>query len=253
MREAWRILGLIATIMSICGVGGLAGLYAALTDWNWRSATSESHVPMPDEAASPGALGHTEEGQTYVVKSRAVGVESLSAGNAWHATPLPLPADQPWYLAGLTASIFPLDDTRAAFDPTASQPWSANLLASEPERSQPGQAKIQRHSANRPGSVLNEAQIASIRARLKFTPEQDRMWPAVEAALRSISYEKGAFARTRSARDGDRIVYIDLDGPEVQQLKAVALPLIMRLSEDQKREVKSLAHVMGLDGIADSF
>jgi hypothetical protein len=79
------------------------------------------------------------------------------------------------------------------------------------------------------------------------------MWPAVEAALRNISYEKGAFARTRSARDGDRIVYIGIDGQEVQQLKAIALPLIMRLSDDQKREIKSLAHVMDLDGIAGSF
>jgi hypothetical protein len=86
-----------------------------------------------------------------------------------------------------------------------------------------------------------------------FAVEQEQMWPAVEAALRNISYEKGAFARTRSARDGDRTVYIGIDGQEVQQLKAIALPLIMRLSEDQKREIKSLAHVMDLDGIAGSF
>ena len=54
-------------------------------------------------------------------------------------------------------------------------------------------------------------------------------------------------------QDEDRIAYIDFDGPEVQRLKSVALPLIMSLSEDQKREVKSLAHVMGLDGVAASF
>jgi hypothetical protein len=39
----------------------------------------------------------------------------------------------------------------------------------------------------------------------------------------------------------------------VQRLKSVALLLIMSLTEDQKREVKSLAHVMGLDGVAASF
>ena len=254
MREAWRILGLIATI-TLCGVGGLAGLGAALTDWNWRSATSNSHVPMPNEAALPRALVPTEEGQTNVVQNRTVDVEIQPAGKVWPAAPLPTPADQPWYVPGLTASTFPSDDTRAAFDLTASQlPWSANLLA-WPEQAQPGQARIQAHrlSADRPRSLLNDAQIASIKARLKLTPEQERMWPAVEAALRNISYEKGAFVRTRSARDADRNVYIDFDGREVQQLKAVALPLIMRFSEDQKREVKLLAHVMGLDGIADSF
>jgi hypothetical protein len=79
------------------------------------------------------------------------------------------------------------------------------------------------------------------------------MWPSVEAALRNLSYERGACARVRFARDGDRIASIDLDGPEVQQLKKAVVPLIARLSEDQKREVKSLAHVMGLDGVAASF
>jgi hypothetical protein len=101
------------------------------------------------------------------------------------------------------------------------------------------------------GRVLNDAQIASIKGRLELTPEQERMWPAVEAALRKISYTKDAVAQT--IQDGDRIAYIDLNGPAVQRLKSVAVPLIMSLSEDQKREVKSLAHVMGLDGVAASF
>ena len=33
------------------------------------------------------------------------------------------------------------------------------------------------------GAVLNDAQIASIKTRLKLTNEQQEMWPAVEAAL----------------------------------------------------------------------
>ena len=119
MRDAWRILGLIATI-TLCGVSGLAGLGAALTDWNWRSATSNSHVPMPNEAALPRALVPTEEGQTNVVQNRTVDVEIQPAGKVWPAAPLPTPADQPWYVPGLTASTFPSDDTRAAFDLTAS-------------------------------------------------------------------------------------------------------------------------------------
>ena len=97
-----------------------------------------------------------------------------------------------------------------------------------------------------PGGVLNEAQIASIKSRLNLTPEQERMWPAVEAALRNISYSKTALAQ---ARTGSRMAFVDSNGPEVQQLKYAALPLIMQLSDDQKREVKSLVHVMGLDEI----
>ena len=38
--------------------------------------------------------------------------------------------------------------------------------------------------------MLNDAQIASIKARLHLTPDQERMWPAVEAALRNIAYAK---------------------------------------------------------------
>jgi hypothetical protein len=258
MLKALRILSLIAAGILVCGVGGFAGLCAALTDWNWRSATSGSQIALPNEAASPRDLAQNltnEKQQTYVVQDRAVGAEILQTGNVRRAALLPSPGSQLWYLPGLTVSIIPPDDNPAAFDLTAFQPWNATLLATGPEQSQPSWASIQtpRVSANRPRSVLNDAQIASVKARLKLTSEQERMWPPVEVALRNLSYEKGAFARARSARDGDRIASIDLDGPEVQQLKKAVVPLIARLSEDQKREVKSLAHVMGLDGVVASF
>ena len=101
--------------------------------------------------------------------------------------------------------------------------------------------------------MLNDAQIASIKARLKLTPDQESMWPPVETALRNLSYVKNAVTQSRSVLDHDQTAYVDLNGAEVQQLMSVVLPLIMRLSEDQKREVKSLAHLMGLDGVAASF
>ena len=50
------------------------------------------------------------------------------------------------------------------------------------------------HAANRPGYMLDDTQIASIKQRLRLTPDQERMWPAVEVALRNI-----AFARARDA------------------------------------------------------
>src|ERR1700732_2739302 len=45
-------------------------------------------------------------------------------------------------------------------------------------------------SLTRPGAVLNDAQIASMKRRLNLTPDQERMWPSVEAALRNLSYAK---------------------------------------------------------------
>jgi hypothetical protein len=39
----------------------------------------------------------------------------------------------------------------------------------------------------------------------------------------------------------------------VQGLKSAAIPLIMSFNAEQKDEVRSLAHVMGLDQLASQF
>ena len=43
---------------------------------------------------------------------------------------------------------------------------------------------------------------------------------------------------------------IDVNSAEVQQLISAAVPLIMRLSEEQKREVRALARIIGLETVA---
>ena len=252
MRQVWRIFNLVAAGILVCGAAGLVGVAAALSDWNWWFA--------PNRAAVPADLLEDltfEEGQIDTVHG-VVGVAIPQAGNKLPAAAFASPDNQPWYVPRLIVGTLPPDDV-AVFNLTASQPASATLRE-WPEQPLSGYAKIQGPS-KRPtalhrlpygrGRVLNDAQIASIKGRLELTPEQERMWPAVEAALRKISYTKDAVAQT--IQDGDQIAYIDLDGPAVKRLKSVALPLIMSLSEDQKREVRSLAHVMGLDGVAASF
>jgi len=109
--------------------------------------------------------------------------------------------------------------------------------------------------AGRSGNVLNDAQIASIKRRLNLTAEQDQMWPAVEAALRKIVYTKNAMGpHAQTAQpSGARTAYIDPSSSEVQQLKSAAVPLIMRLNDEQKREVKMLAYVMGLEALVSQF
>jgi hypothetical protein len=127
-------------------------------------------------------------------------------------------------------------------------------VTAEPSKSQAANA-AQRRAASRSSNVLNDAQIASIKQRLKLTAEQERMWPAVEAALRKIVYTKNAMnPQARAAQSsGSSTPYVDPSSPEVQQLKSAALPLIMRLNEEQKREVKMLAYVMGLEAVASQF
>ena len=256
MLQVWRIFNLVAAGLLVCSVAGLVVLAAALGDWNWWFAPKGAAVRADD-------LGEDltfEEGQTDTAHG-VVGVANAQAGNKLPAAAFALPDNQPWYVPRLIVGTLLPEDV-AAFNLTASQQASATLRE-WPGQQLSGHAKIE--GPNKPptalhrlpygrGRVLNDAQIASIKGRLQLTSEQERMWPAVEAALRKISYVKDAVAQNRPIQDGDRMIpYIDLDGPEVQRLKSVALPLIISLSEDQKREVKSLAHVMGLDGVAASF
>ena len=57
----------------------------------------------------------------------------------------------------------------------------------------------------RPGFVLNDAQIASIKQRLHLTQDQEEMWPAVEAALRNLAYTRARVgARQRRRRKCSR-------------------------------------------------
>jgi hypothetical protein len=51
---------------------------------------------------------------------------------------------------------------------------------------------------------------------------------------------------TRQANPAATNAPLDPEGSEVQQLKSVAMPLLFQLREDQKREVRSLAHIIGL-------
>ena len=111
--------------------------------------------------------------------------------------------------------------------------------------------KAQRPSARSP-NVVNDAMIASIRRRLKLTVEQEKLWPPVEAALRKIVYTRAAMNPQRG-QSGGSTAYIDPTSPEVQELKSVALPLLTRLNEEQKREVRMLAFVMGLEAVASQF
>ena len=43
---------------------------------------------------------------------------------------------------------------------------------------------------------------------------------------------------------------IDPDSDEVQQLKSAAMPLLFQLREDQKKEVRALARIIGLERVA---
>jgi hypothetical protein len=111
--------------------------------------------------------------------------------------------------------------------------------------------RMARPEKPKPPVLFNDAQLASIKARLRLTRDQEQHWPQVEAALRAISWklatqQKGIVGRNQAQM-------IDPSSPEVARLKSAAFPLIMSMREDQKQEVRQLAHTMGLKQVASMF
>jgi len=107
------------------------------------------------------------------------------------------------------------------------------------------------------GELFNDAQLASIKTRLKLTDYQQQYWPGVENALRAIGHAMAHNPPPKTTALGyaseARVGGLDPDGPEVQQLKSAAFPLIMSMNDDQKQQVRNIAHVMGLERVASSF
>jgi hypothetical protein len=126
--------------------------------------------------------------------------------------------------------------------------------AARPSPAKPAVAAAPVRRVNeRPGFVLNDAQIASIKDRLHLTSDQEEMWPAVEAALRNLAYSRAREARRHGTPVNTQIAAADPNSPDVQDLKSAAIPLIMSFNSEQKDEVRNLAHVMGLDQLANQF
>jgi hypothetical protein len=194
-------------------------------------------VPREIAAAQQEAVPH----ETATVPQQ---VAAVAAGSPWF--------DEPALFSPVPA--YPVADAApAASQRVAAAPPAAQAPAPKPSAQSAQNTAAARHAATRPGKVLNDAQIASIKKRLKLTPDQEPLWPAVETALRNVSYS-GKAAEVKVASAGNApMAYVDTNSAEVLQLKYAALPLIMRLNDDQKREVKSMAYVMGLGNVAAGF
>jgi len=146
-----------------------------------------------------------------------------------------------------------VEDVGALPDPAASALHAASPVARPASLAKPAAAvAVKRRDTTRSDFVLNDAQIANIKDRLHLTPDQEQMWPAVEAALRDIAYRREQEARARGTSvSAAQAAAVDPDA--VQGLKSAAVPLIMSFNAEQKDEVRNLAHVMGLDQLASQF
>ena len=107
---------------------------------------------------------------------------------------------------------------------------------------------VAKAAAQKSYALLSDAQIASIKERLKLSPSQEYYWPAVENALRAVA--RKIHATRHADPNGANTPVIDPEAEEVQQLKSAAMPLLFQLREDQKREVRTLARLIGLEKVA---
>jgi hypothetical protein len=141
----------------------------------------------------------------------------------------------------------PTEPLRQAF---AATPWpeieGLKIAAPAAPPTPPKQKVVIKPPPQKPYALLSDAQIASIKERLKLSSAQESYWPAVETALRAVARK---IHSTRQA-DPNAGGIIDPDAEEVQQLKSAAMPLLIQLREDQKREVRTLARLIGLEKVA---
>ena len=255
MRRALK-RGRVATILLVGTAGYLLG--------NWHVLSSRSADPSPGlspaqsvalrfpEVQAVAAAADTASGATSAVSptNPTSPTRAMVLGGAQLALLSPEP---------MVGRVVAQPEPHVAVAPTpataAPQPRADTEIKSPPAMQRRSELKSLTESAvrhaNRPGFVLNDAQIASIKGRLHLTPDQERMWPSVEAALRSIAYAKARDANQRGA--AVVVASLDPDSAEVQDLKSAAFPLILSFSDEQKNEVRSLAHVMGLDRLASEF
>lgn len=238
-------------MLAACCIGYVIGAWhvTALRSAGNSSAAEAVALRFPQEwSAAPPAI-------------TLAALKSLSAdAGLFSPVPMVLPS-QPQSIAEQPA----LEKTSAPSDPHMVQTASldsvglpvaaaAEGLARRPAPravAKPSAAPARPLAASRPGYILDDAQIASIKERLHLTQDQERMWPAVEAALRNMAYKRAQQAAVRGAARNVQAAAVDPEA--VQGLKSAAVPLIMSFNDEQKEEVRSLAHVMGLDQLAAQF
>jgi hypothetical protein len=249
--------GIIAlALLVLLALAAAATLGVSLSAVSWQPATPSpaevvaSRFPAPDTTLPSQPAMTFSSANVMPVEHWETFDQGALSGIATGDPLWPPPAQTPTAVEVPTA----IETTEP---PTSQSTGEAAASVEDPAPAQTQGANVPaRRVAGHSNSVLNDAQIASLKRRLNLNAEQERMWPAVEAALRKIVYTKTAMSpHTRGAprANGSSTPYIDPTSAEVRQLKAVAVPLIMRLNDEQKREVKMLAYVMGLESVASQF
>lgn len=96
------------------------------------------------------------------------------------------------------------------------------------------------------GQDMASIDIARVKRVLQLTPDQERYWPPIEAALRGIAHrQEQAEPAGLVRRISHRVVSIAFDSAAVARVVRAARPLIERLRDDQKQGALALSQEMG--------
>lgn len=146
-------------------------------------------------------------------------------------------------LAGIVGCGLTSMAITANADPVAAQ----STDQSSPDAAAPDQFKFS--DADR--AAFLEARIAALHAGLALTPAQEKLWPAVESALRDT--HKVIATQRAARRDGPRptdpVAWLQRvsnntveRGEALKKLADAAAPLYAALNEDQKHRLPFLLH-----------
>jgi hypothetical protein len=182
----------------------------------------------PSEMASPVAQGPVTNKESKQDRLAVVAAAALAS------------YEPPQTVA---ASSEPLRQAYASASPDIDAP----KIITAPEAAPPKPKAVIKPALQKAYALLSDVQIAGIKERLKLSASQESYWPAVESALRAVARKIHTTRQTDPNATGTPI---DPEAEEVQQLKSAAMPLLFQLREDQKREVRALARLIGLEKVA---
>ena len=178
---------------------------------------------------------------TLALASAAIEPVQVAADKLSQAPVLAEPLRQAF--AAATPSDFPMPKRSAHEAPAVTEVPAVEVPAKPKAVAKPQPQKSY--------SLLSDVQIAGIRDRLRLSSSQEYYWPSVETALRNVA--RKIQANKLSNPNAPPSAQIDPNCDEVQQLKSAAMPLLFRLRDDQKEEVRKLARLIGLEKVAQQI
>jgi hypothetical protein len=216
-------------------IGTAAGSFVG---WSMDQLQADQSSPAPAATASlqPQAANRTAKSDR-LASLKVADVQFPAAQSAGLQLASLQPADTPRNDLAPAPAVEPM-----AFAPPAQH------IEPAPQVTRPTPKPERPKAAAPSNAILDDAQIASIKRRLRLTSQQAEYWPAVETALRDVARQQAIAARKRPSHKSPPP--LDVNSAEVQRLIHAAMPLLQQLREDQKREVRTLVRVLGLTTVA---